>query len=128
MRYFRITLNALDPVVLAGPGGNSVLLRLPFELTQQMFYCTFKDGGYVRVPDAEMGIVGPAFDTCFLGEPPGLAAYRMLQDSALPQGAQDADIPLWSAMAMPYVEQPSEEDPPIAPIPWPVLNVVVIPG
>ena len=124
MRYFRITLNALDPTVQAGPGGNSVLVRLPLRLSGKMLYATFKDGGYVRVPDNEMGIVGPSFDTMYLGEPP-IAPYRMLQDSTLPEGATDADIPLWSAQAVPLVEPPATMAVPTA---WPALSVVVQPG
>jgi hypothetical protein len=120
MRYFRITLNALDPFVLAGPGGNSVLLRLPFYLTAQMFYATFVDGGYVRVPDNEMGIVGPIFDTLNLGDLP-MQPYRMFQDSVLPEGAVEADVPLWSANAVALVLPPAEMPPALA---WPALNVV----
>lgn len=124
MRYFRITLSPEDPLVLAGPGGSSVLLRLPFHLTGQMFYATFSDGGYVRVPDGEMGAVGPVFDVVHLGGVGGPPAYLMFQDSVLPQGAQESDIPLWSAMAVPLVQPPTMMPPPTQ---WPVLNVVAPP-
>lgn len=123
MRYFRITLNPQDPIVQAGPGGTSVVVWLPFRMTGQMFYSTFVDGGYVRVPDDEMGIVGPAFDTMNLGSP-GPSPYKLFQDSVLPQGAVDADIPLWSAHAVPLVQPP---EPMPQPVVWPVLSVVVVP-
>lgn len=124
MRYFRITCNALDPIVLAGPGGNSVLVRLPFHLNGQMLYATFKDGGYMRAQDADMGTIGPALDTMTLGGPGGPPVYKLFQDSALPQGAVDADIPLWSAHSVPLVQPPEPMPQPVA---WPVLNVVVVP-
>lgn len=126
MRIFRITCNPLDPYVLGGPGGNSVLLRLPFYLADKMFYAELRDGGYLRVPDADMGILGPALDTITLGGISGpLPAYRLFQDSVIPEGAVEADIPLWTTYAV-QLAQPPQPMP--VPTVWPVLNVVVIPG
>lgn len=125
MRIFRITCNPLDPYVQGGPGGNSVLLRLPFYLVNQMFYAELHDGGYVRVPDEDMGKLGPAFDTITLGGDGVLPAYRLFQDSVVPEGAVEADIPLWTTYAVPLAQPPA---PMPVPTVWPVLNVVVIPG
>lgn len=123
MRIFRITCNPQDPYVLGGPGGNSVLVRLPFYLAGKMFYATVRDGGYVRVPDADMGIVGPSLDTMSLGEPG--QEYRLFQNSVVPEGATENDIPLWTANAVPLAQPPQPMPPPTV---WPVLSVVVVPG
>lgn len=131
MRYFRVTLNPADPYVIGGPGGDSVLLRLPVRLPpqgfvgEQMYYAEFRDGGYLKVPDDEMGNAGPALDTVTLGLDAPLSPYPMFQESALPLGAVDADIPLWSTQLQPLVEPPAAMPPATV---WPVLSVVGQPG
>lgn len=124
MRYFRVVLNPLDPFVLAGPGGDSILLYLPFRLRGQMLYATFKDGGYVRVEDSDMGEWGPPVDTCGSGPGP-IAPYYYFQDSVLPEGVQESEIPLWTSQLQALVEPPAPMPQPTV---WPVLNVVVQPG
>lgn len=101
-----------------------MLVRLPFHLAGQMFYATFKDGGYCRVPDQDMGVVGPALDTMTLGGPGGPAPYKLFQDSALPEGAVESDIPLWTVHAVALALPPEPMPQPVA---WPVLSVVVVP-
>jgi hypothetical protein len=118
MRYFRVVLNPLSPEVLAGPGGNSVVVRMRHALTNQMTYSTFKDGGYVAVPDGEVGAWAGAADSVVM-EPLG-AAYRMWQESA-PQ-FDPSSIPLWTSQLVPY-----STDPQVQPTPWPA-TAVVTPG
>jgi hypothetical protein len=114
VRYFSVVLNPQSPEVLAGPGGNSVVVRMRHELEPggpKMTYCTFVDGGYVAVPDQEMGRWAGAADTVVLD--PINNPYRMWQES-VPQIQDLGAIPVWTTQLVPY-----STDPQVQPTPWP---------
>lgn len=122
MRYFRVTLNPQSPAVAAGPGGNSVVIRLRFAASpvgpEQMLLCTWKDGDLIAVPDAEMGQFGGPTDNLFDSD--YSTPYKMFQDTVpilLPEVL--ALIPLWTASLRPFTSNPAAQ-----PTVWPALQVV----